>query len=311
MAFQKCTLFPEMVQYICHSAGVCIRWFAKLGAFAKLLFVTPYPNLISESLLISETVSLLRSFGGKASAVSVVDFVMRIRKPQPALARMLVGDLIGRDPRLSLNGDVVELTEPEFDGRELAETGFVVFDLETTGAKAPPCRITEIGAWRVKGGEVTEEFHTLVNPEMPIPEFITQLTGIDDNMVADAPMFADVVVDLLEFIGDNVLVAHNSGFDMRFLNYEIGRIFPDYRLANPCLCTVQLSRKLLPDIINHKLKTVAEHYNIDLTNHHRASADAYATAHIFVNLLGKLYDGGIKDLAGVRKMSNRKHRYVR
>lgn len=273
--------------------------------------MTPYPNLISESLLINETVSLLRSFGGKASAVSVVDFVMKIRKPQPLLATLLVADLIERDPRLKLNGDTVELTETGFDERELTTTEFVVFDLETTGAKAPPCRITEIGAYRVRNGEVAEKFQTLVNPEMPIPSFITQLTGIDDAMVAGAPLFADIAHDFLEFIGDSILVAHNSGFDMRFLNHEISLVFPEYRVANPCLCTVQLSRKLLPDIINHKLKTVAAHYSIDLVNHHRAAADAYATAHIFVNLLTKLHDGGVKDLRSVRKLSSRKNRYVR
>lgn len=273
--------------------------------------MTPYPNLISESLLISETVSLLRSFGGRASAVSVVDFVMRIRKPNPNLAKMLVADLIERDPRLSLNGDMVELELDGYENREIASTDFVVFDLETTGAKAPPCRITEIGAYRVRDGQVTEEFQTLVNPESPIPPFITGLTGISDEMVKDAPVFADVVHDLLGFIGDSVLVAHNSAFDMRFLNYEIGLIFQDYRIANPCLCTVQLSRKLLPDIVNHKLKTVAEHYSIDLVNHHRASADAYATAHIFVNLLTRLNDDGIRDLAAVRDLSNRKSKYAR
>ncbi len=273
--------------------------------------MTPYPNLISESLLISETVSLLRSFGGRASAVSVVDFVMRIRKPNPNLAKMLVADLIERDPRLSLNGDMVELELDGFENREIASTDFVVFDLETTGAKAPPCRITEIGAYRVRDGNVTDEFQTLVNPETPIPPFITGLTGISDEMVKDAPKFADVVHDLLGFIGDSVLVAHNSAFDMRFLNYEIGLIFQDYRIANPCLCTVQLSRKLLPDIVNHKLKTVAEHYSIDLVNHHRASADAYATAHIFVNLLTRLNDDGVRDLAAVRDLSNRKSKYAR
>lgn len=273
--------------------------------------MTPYPNLISESLLINETVALLRSFGGRASAVSVVDFVMRIRRPDPGLARLIVGDLIERDPRLTLNGDMVELKGDAFDNRELSMTEFVVFDLETTGAKAPPCRITEIGAYRVRNGQVTAEFQTLVNPEMPIPWFITQLTSITDEMVRDAPLFRDVAHDFLSFIGDSVLVAHNSGFDMRFLNHEIGRIHPDYRLRNPCLCTVQLSRKLLPDILNHKLKTVAEHYSIDLVNHHRASADAFATAHIFVNLLTKLHDRGVTDLAAVRKLGSRKHRYVR
>jgi len=254
---------------------------------------------------------LLRSFGGKASAVSVVDFVMKIRRPDPRMARLLVADLIERDPRLSLNIDTVELADDGFEGRELAATEFVVFDLETTGAKAPPCRITEIGAYRVRDGEVAEKFETLVNPETPIPPFITQLTGISDDMVADAPKFADIAHDFLSFIGDSILVAHNSGFDMRFLNSEVARVYPDYRVANPCLCTVLLSRKLLPDIVNHKLKTVAEHYSIDLTNHHRASADAYATAHIFVNLLAKLNDGGVNDLAAVRKLGSRKHAYVR
>ena len=267
--------------------------------------MTPYPNLISESLLINETVSLLRSFGGSASVVSVVDFVMKIRKPQPLLARLLVEDLIESDPRLALNGDMVELAEDGFANRELALTEFVVFDLETTGTKTPPSRVTEIGAHRVCNGKVTEEFHTLVNPETPIPPFIINLTGITDEMVFDAPKFADIAGDVLDFIGDSILVAHNSHFDMRFLNYEIGRVYGGYRLANPCLCTVQLSRKLLPDITNHKLKTVAEHYSIDLVNHHRANADAYATAHIFVNLLAKLSDRGVNNLAAARKFGSR------
>ncbi len=273
--------------------------------------MTPYPNLISESLLINETVALLRSFDGKASAVSIVDFVMKIRKPDRNLARLLVADLIARDPRLTLNGDMVELGVDGFENRELAATEFVVFDLETTGAKAPPCRITEIGAYRIRNGKVADKFETLVNPEAPIPPFITNLTGIDDAMVAGAPLFADIAHDFLSFIGDSILVAHNSGFDMRFLNSEVGRVFPDYRLANPCLCTVQLSRRLLPNILNHKLKTVAEYYSIDLVNHHRASADAYATAHIFVNLLAKLHDRGVNDLTAVRNLGSRKNYYVR
>lgn len=273
--------------------------------------MVPHPNLISESLLINETVALLRSFGGKASAVSIVDFVMKIQRPLPGFARILMADLIERDPRLRLNGDMVELVDDGHNERALAETEFVVFDLETTGAKAPPCRITEIGAYRVRNGEVSEKFETLVNPEMPIPDFITRLTGITDEMVAPAPKFADIAADFLNFIGDSILVAHNSGFDMRFLNSEIARVYPDYRVANPCLCTVQLSRKLVPETINHKLKTMAEHYSIDLTNHHRASADAFATAHVFVNLLAKLHDGGVTDLGSLRKMGSRKNRYVR
>lgn len=262
-------------------------------------------------MLINETVTLLRSFGGQASAVSVVDFVMKIRRPDPYLARLLVTDLIQRDPRLRLEGDTVELSEAGFSTREVAETDFVVFDLETTGCSTSRSRVTEVGAYRVRNGRVYEEFQTLVNPQMPIPPFVQQLTRITDEMVADAPLFEEIVCDLLNFIGDSVLVAHNSGFDMRFLNFEISRIFPDYRIANPCLCTVQLSRKILPELSNHKLKTLAGHYEIDLTNHHRAAADASATAHIFVNLLARLSETGVSDLATVTQMGSRRVRRVR
>ena len=262
----------------------------------------PYPNLISDSLLISETIQLLQSVGGRASAVKVVDYVMKIRHPEPDLAKLLVSDLVKTDPRLQLNEDTLELIETDFERRAFAETDFVVFDLETTGAKTPPCRITEIGAYRVAGGEITDEFHALVNPETPIPIFISQLTGISDQMVRHAPKFGEIAADFLNFIGDSVLVAHNAHFDLRFLNHEIDRMYKAYRVANAHLCTVQLSRKLLPHIENHRLNTVAAHYSVSLVNHHRASDDAHATAHIFVNLLDELHARGIFDFAAAKKL---------
>ena len=263
--------------------------------------MAPYPNLISESMLVSETIQLLQSVGGRASAVKVVDYVMKIRKPEPDLAIMLVSDLIETDPRLQLNADTVELVEDDLKQKKLAETDFVVFDLETTGAKTPPCRVTEIGAYRVKNGAITDEFHTLVNPETTIPAFISQLTGITNQMVSRAPKFREIAADFLDFIGDSVLVAHTAHFDMRFLNHEIGRIYTDYRVANHHLCTVQLSRKLLPHIENHRLNTVAQYFSVALINHHRAAEDARATAHIFVNLLEELKTRGISDLAAAKK----------
>jgi DNA polymerase-3 subunit alpha (Gram-positive type) len=258
------------------------------------------PNLICESLIVAETVDYLVSVGGRDSAVRMIEYVMNLRDPDADLAVRLASDIAERDPRLSIDGGHVVLFETDHEALDLNETGFVVFDLETTGAKAPPCRITEIGAFRVQHGFVTESFHTLVNPQTPIPPFITSLTGISDAMVAGAPLFEDVAEHFLDFIGDSVLVAHNARFDMGFLNHEVGRIYEDYRLANPSLCTVQLSRRLLPDIVNHKLKTVASHFSIDLINHHRASDDAHATARIFVNLLEDLRVAGIQNLGGVR-----------
>ncbi|HEY0428080.1 MAG TPA: exonuclease domain-containing protein [Pyrinomonadaceae bacterium] len=262
----------------------------------------PYPNLISDSLLISETIQLLELCGGRATAVKVVDYVMKIEQPAPDLARNLVSDLIEIDPRLQLIEDTVELIKSNFERRKLAETDFVVFDLETTGAKTPPCRITEIGAYRIKNGVIAGEFHTLVNPETPIPPFITQLTGISDRMVRHEPKFAEIACDFLDFIGDSVLVAHNAHFDVRFLNHEIGRIYTDYRVANPHLCTVQLARKLLPHIANHRLHTVAEYYSIFIKNRHRASDDAFATAKIFVNFLDELHVRGVRDFATAKKL---------
>jgi DNA polymerase-3 subunit alpha (Gram-positive type) len=267
-------------------------------------------NLISDSLLINETIAMLRMFGGRATAVKIVDYVMNIRKPDPSIARLLVQDLCDRDPRLQLVEDTIELVQNSVEARRLLETDFVVFDLETTGAKAPPCRITEIGAFRVSRGTITEKFHTLVNPETPIPPFITSLTGIDHEMVKDAPVFADVADALLDFLGDSVLVAHNASFDMRFLNHEVSRVYGEYRVANPCLCTVQLSRKLLPHIENHKLKTVAEYYSISLVNHHRASDDAKATAEIFVNLLDLLTIAGVHDIGSIKQLGLRRSAYV-
>ncbi len=262
----------------------------------------PYPNLISDSLLVSETIQLLQSVGGRASAVKVVDYVMKISRAEPDLAKLLVADLVETDSRLVLNEDILEMIENDSDRRHFAETSFVVFDLETTGAKAPPCRITEIGAYRVRNGKIVEEYQTLVNPETAIPPFITSLTGISDRMVKTAPKFREVIGEFLSFIGDSVLVAHNAHFDMRFLNFEIGRIHENYRVGNPSLCTVRLSRRLNQNTVeNHRLKTLAEHYRVALVNHHRASDDARATTHIFINLLEQLQTHGVSTLAAARK----------
>lgn len=261
-----------------------------------------FSNLISDSLLINETIQLLQAFGGRATAVEVVDSVMNIRRPEPNLAKLLVSDLVKNDPRLSLNDNFVELKLFNHDAVNLFETDYVVLDFETTGAKCPPCRVTEIGAYRIEKGKITEKFHTLINPETDIPIFITQLTGITNEMVKTAPKFREIAVDFLSFIGDAVLVAHNASFDIRFLNHEISKIYDGYKVANPHLCTVQLSRRLVPHIENHKLNTVAEYFRVNLENHHRASHDAHATAKIFVNLLEQLNDLGVSDLAAAKKV---------
>lgn len=262
-----------------------------------------YSNLISNSVLVNDTIALLQASTGPVTAVDIVDCVLKISRPEPQFAKLLVSDLIQIDPRLKLTEEsIVELVELDFDSRQLSQTDFVVFDLETTGAKVPPCRVTEIGAYKVSGGRIVDEFQTLINPLMPIPTFISELTGISDAMVQNAPRFQDVADELLGFIGDSVLVAHNAPFDMRFINHEIGKVFDGYRLGNSHLCTVQLSRKLLPNIENHRLHTVADYYSIEIVNRHRAGDDALATAKIFVHFLPMLAEMGVTDLVQARRL---------
>jgi DNA polymerase-3 subunit alpha (Gram-positive type) len=266
----------------------------------------PFPNLISDSLLVRETIDYLAAHGGRAPAVRIVDRIMRIRMADRDLAIRLAGDIVERDSRLAMDGECVIFAPKSASQLNLDTASFVVLDLETTGAKAPPCRITEIGAFRVAGGRIEDEFHTLVNPETPIPPFITSLTGIHDVMVADAPTFRSIADDLLGFIGESVLVAHNARFDIGFLNNEIGRVYDEYKLGNPSLCTVQLSRRLLPGIENHRLNTVARYFSIDLFNHHRAQDDARATANIFIHFLRDLKERGMHNLTEATKFSTNK-----
>jgi DNA polymerase III epsilon subunit family exonuclease len=259
-------------------------------------------NLVSDSPLVQETIELLQASGGPVSASEVADAVLCLANLDAAVAVPLVGALIEGDPRLFLRDDArLELTQFNAESRLLHETEFVVVDVETTGAKAPPCRITEIGAYRVRGGRIAGEFQTLVNPEMHIPAFITELTGISNQMVKDAPVFAEVAPRWLEFLGDAVLVAHNAPFDVGFLNFELGRVFPGRRLANPQLCTVRLARRVFPGLYNYKLHTVAAHFSIHIRRRHRAADDAHATARIFLEALARLQENGVSNLAAARR----------
>jgi len=248
----------------------------------------PYPNLVPTSELAQETVELARRFGGRVPALVVADQVLQIRSLDAKSAAALVKDLIADDPRLRLTSEgEVELVAPAPVGTLLGRDDFVVVDVETTGARTPHCRIMEIGAYRIKDGAIAAEFHRLVNPEMPIPPFIVALTGITDAMVERAPRFADILHDWLEFIRCAPLVAHNAAFDLRFLNNEIDRLFPGYRLANESICTVRLARRVLPGLSSYRLSSLARYFDVPLDQHHRAAGDALATAQIFLRLLAR------------------------
>lgn len=185
-------------------------------------------------------------------------------------------------------------------GQSFQDT-YVVFDIETTGFSASQDKIIEIGAVKVIDGVITEKFSSFVNPEIPIPFEIEKLTGIQDDMVLDAPKIEEVLPKFLEFCGQAVMVAHNASFDMSF-------IFQNARTQgiafNPTILdTVAIARVLLPNLNRYKLDTVAKALNISLENHHRAVDDAGATAEIFASFVKMLRERGVEDLENLNQLS--------
>lgn len=183
--------------------------------------------------------------------------------------------------------------------KDIRDQEFVVFDLETTGLSRFKDKITEIGAVRVKNGEIIEEFNELVNPEKIIPEKVIELTGISNEMVMDKPKIDEILPKFLEFAGDAILVGQNSDFDIGFvkenskqLNIEFSPIYMD---------TLPMARALFSDMGRFSLDKIARKLNIPAFNHHRASDDARATAQIFIKMYAMIMDQDL-DLSIINKL---------
>ncbi len=159
---------------------------------------------------------------------------------------------------------------------------YVVVDVETTGGNAQWNRVTEIGAVRVRNGKIIEEWSSLINPQRRIPGNIVSLTGITDDMVADAPLFADIADGFREFLDGAVFVAHRAKFDYSFIKGEYERIGEELRC--PTLCTVVESRRHFPGLPSYSLANLSAHFEISLESHHRALCDARATAEILLKI---------------------------
>lgn len=166
---------------------------------------------------------------------------------------------------------------------------YAVVDIETTGTNANYNSITEIAAYVHDGEKVTDSWHSLIRPEGEIPPFITQMTGITNEMVADAPMFSDIAEDLFTFLQDKIFVAHNAGFDYGFLKSHFAE--NGYDLHTKKLCTVRLSRKIFPGMRSYSLGRLCAALGVEIENRHRAQGDALATAKVF-SLLMAQDDGG-------------------
>jgi DNA polymerase-3 subunit alpha (Gram-positive type) len=193
-----------------------------------------------------------------------------------------------------------DMAPAAFGGGDMPFDGeFVAFDLETTGLSAVNDRITEIGAVRIKNGEIIESFDTFADPEMKIPAKITELTGITDEMVKGAPSQEEAVKKFYEFAGGAVLVAHNAGFDAGFLKATAERC--GFAFNYTYIDTVPICRMMLPQLRSVKLDAVAQHLKLPPFNHHRACDDAKVLADIFVILLAKLRDE--KNIASVASIN--------
>jgi DNA polymerase-3 subunit epsilon len=165
---------------------------------------------------------------------------------------------------------------------------YAVLDIETTGGKFNEEGITEIAIYRFDGHTVTDQFISLVNPEKPIQDFVVKLTGINNKMLRNAPKFYEVAKRIIEITKDCILVAHNAEFDSRVLTTEFKRLGYNYQVNS--LCTVELSRKLIPDEDSYSLGKLCKSLGIPMSNRHRASGDALATVQLFKLLLEKDQD---------------------
>ena len=222
-----------------------------------------------------------------ATARELIDLVFTRPGSDPEFAPRFLHALLGADPRFAFDRTAGRWTATEHAAlaRPLEETRFVVVDLETAGgAPARGEGIIEIGALQLCAGRVVDQFHALVDPGRRLPIFITQLTGITDDMLAGCAAIDTVLPRFIAFAADSVLVAHNAAFDLAYLDAARlrldGALFTQHRL-----CTMRLARRLLPQVRRRSLDALAGHFGIPLVDRHRALGDARITAELFFHLI--------------------------
>jgi DNA polymerase III epsilon subunit family exonuclease len=257
----------------------------------------PQPGAERGDSLPDRLCALLARRGRPLEVGHVASQLLRLRGCPERLQRRLVAEIVEGDARLAwLGRDLVGLAPSAWSRAELATTTFCVVDLETTGGSPGYSKVTEIGAVRVEGGRVGERFATLVDPGRPIPAIVTELTGIDDEMVEGSPDIETALTGFVAFAGHDVLVAHNAPFDLRFLNYERRRLAGRY-FTQPWLDTLTLARRLLNgQVPRHDLGTLALWADTTVRPMHRALPDAEATAEVLLALLELLDERGIDSL---------------
>ncbi len=247
---------------------------------------------------VSDYIKVASKLGHKAVAITDHGVVQSYPDAMDCAKKEGVKILYGVEAYLINDTDTVVSC---LDGEKLIDdTEFVVFDIETTGLHNRTCKIIEIGAVKVKNGQIIDEFSEFINPNESLSEEIVRLTKIDDKMLQNAKPIDSVLQDFLTFIEGTVLVAHNASFDVGFINKNSIDI-KGVGIENTFIDTVSLARMMTPDLKNHKLDTVAQFYKVTLNNHHRAIYDAKCTAEIFIKQTEALKEIGIFDLSKINE----------
>jgi DNA polymerase III epsilon subunit family exonuclease len=254
-------------------------------------------------------VELVEERRGPVAADDAARRLFALRHAPLGLARSLLDDVVRQDARLAWCGDAVGLARPLGSDLLLEHATYVVVDLETTGLTPSTARICEIGAVRVHGFELVQDFQTLVNPRVPIGAAVSALTGLRDAQLRRAPPAEAAVRRFIAFAGDAVLVAHNARFDLAFLDRETERL-TGARLASPVVDTVGLARRLLAGRTRAGLAPLARFFGTAATPCHRALPDAQATAEILVMLLGLAQERGAETVADLAELAAPRTRKV-
>jgi DNA polymerase III epsilon subunit family exonuclease len=228
----------------------------------------------------------------------------------PGAASAAVFQLLGADRRFRVDAAGVWSVDPAMAplGRSLDEVGFAVVDVETTGGgKDFGHRIVEIAVVEVRGGRIVDEYQTLVNPARRIPPGVVALTGITNEMVAEAPYFDHVAEEVLTRLEGRVFVAHNVAFDWAFVSSELTRALGDApELVR--MCTVRMVRRFVPALRHRNLDVVTRHFGVDIHARHRAHGDALATARVLLRLLDEARGRGLDDVASLEWYLRRRSR---
>ena len=225
--------------------------------------------------------AFLQSRPAGADADEIIALLLSGAGSDPELRARLVRSLLRDDPNFVFDAETALWSLREGLGLRvpLEDARFTVVDLETTGGRAGPGTIIEIGAWKMAGRRMVESFQSLVRPNYAIPRFVVGLTSITNEMVRAAPHIEEVLPAFREFLGDSVLVAHNAAFDFSFLDFEFRRLF-GLGLNNPVLCTLKMARRFMPSLRRKRLDALAEHFGLSTEGRHRGLGDARMAAEL-------------------------------